>query len=657
MILLSRRLARLFLVTSLLAVLLIGNMVLPPEQTMSVRVEGVGFVQDDLVHSGNPPFIKRASSAIAITSDGQTLLAANPDSNSLSIVDLNEPVSVTEVAVGADPRIVAVSDDGARAYTANRAGNSVSAVDLTARRVIGEVAVGAHPYGVVVSPDGRHLYVAEQGQDRLAVVDTVTLRVMMTIPLPDRPSGLALSDDGRILFITHLLTNAITVLAVEPYTSYLPGFLSVNGGAELISNPITDPFQVFTSTIPLWPNSNLVQSIVIAPDGQKAFIPHTRSNSNNPALTLDTTVFPLVSLIDIPTRRHMVGQQLNLEILDPPAVGLPFDAAFKPDGSELWVLNAASNDITVIEVSNQDRVAHIDVGHNPRGIVIGPDGSTAYVNNALEGTVAVIDTAVYSVTQIISTTNIPLDPVLLTGKRLFNSSDDPRMGKDQWMSCNTCHFDGENDGQTWLLGFAGPRNTSSLLGMSNTLPLRWSGEWDEAADSEFAVRMDSFGTGLVPGAMHCSLDPPDCVNHPPHAGVSAELDDLAAYINSLIVSLSPEHTAGQPLLEAELQGQVFFNDPAVGCATCHPGPFYTDNLTHDVGTATDDELIGPEFNTPSLLGLYDTPPYFHDGSAHTLYDAVTRPSDGNEHDVSGVLNETEIQDLIAFLLALPYEKN
>lgn len=658
MILMTQRRYWLFFVTCLSAVLIIGTtLLLTPEQTVAERGERAGPGKEGLAGSGNPSLIKRSSGAIAVTSDGQRLLVVNPDSDSLTIVDLNAPVSVTEIAVGTDPRTVAVSDDGVLAYTANRDGNSVSVIDLTARAVIGEVAVGAHPYGVVVSPDGRRLYVAEQGHDKLAIVDTVTLKVMMTIPLPDRPSGLALTDDGRILFITHLLTNTVTVLAVEPYVSYLPRIQSINGSAELISNPISDPFQVFTNTIPLWPNSNLVQSIVIAPDGRQAFVPHTRSNSSNPNLTLDTTVFPLVSLIDIPTRQHLVGQQLNLEILDPPAVGLPHDAAFTPDGDELWVLNAASNDITVIDVINRDRVAHIEVGHNPRGIVIGPDGSAAYVNNTLEGTVSVIDTAVYSVTQIISTTNIPLDPVLLTGKRLFNSSDDPRMGKNQWMSCNTCHFDGENDGRTWLLGFAGPRNTSSLMGMNNTLPLRWSAEWDEAADSEFAIRMDSFGTGLVPGAMHCSLDPPDCVNHPPHTGISAELDALATYINSLIVPLSPGHAAGQPLSPAEQQGQTHFNDPAVGCATCHPAPFYTDNLTHDVGTATDGELIGPYFNTPSLLGIYDSPPYFHDGSAFTLYEAVTRPSDGNEHNVSSILNESEIQDLIAYLLALPYEDN
>lgn len=640
----------LYFIIGLWVVIIISYAHFSSEQTRTVQGQGAGFDE-------SAGLIKRASSAVAVTSDGQLLLAVNPDSNTVSIVELNGPFSVTELTVGADPRTVTVNDAGTRAYTANRGGNNISVIDLGTRQLLANIPVGARPYGILVSPDGRSLYVAEQGQDRLTVIDTITLTINRTIPVPDRPSGLALTDDGRFLFITHLLSKVITVLAVDPYASYLPEIRLSDDGTSPASGQLPDPLQAITSTIPLWPDSNLVQSIVIAPDGRQAFVPHTRSNSSNPALTLDTTVFPLVSLIDIPTRQHLAGQQLNLDILDPPAVGLPFDAAFTPDGGELWVLNAASNDITVIDVSNRNRLAHIEVGHNPRGIVLSPDGTAAYVNNTLEGTVAVVDTTAYTVTQIITLTDILLDPVLLTGKRLFNSSNDLRMGQDQWMSCNSCHFDGESDGRTWLLGFAGPRNTTSLGGMNNTLPLRWSAEWDEAADSEFAIRMDSFGTGLVPGPMNCSLNPPDCVNHPPHAGLSTDLDALAAYINSLTVPLSPGHLDGQPLSLSERQGQIYFNDPAVGCASCHPGPLYTDNLVYDVGTVTNDEQIGPYFNTPSLLGIYDTAPYFHDGSARTLYQAITRPSDGNEHNVTGRLTEKEIQDLITFLLALPYENS
>jgi cytochrome c peroxidase len=262
------------------------------------------------------------------------------------------------------------------------------------------------------------------------------------------------------------------------------------------------------------------------------------------------------------------------------------------------------------------------------------------------------------VTEVITVTDIPLPPALLNGKRLFHSSDDARLSLAQWISCNTCHFEGEHDGRTWFFGFAGPRNTTSLLGMIETYPLRWSGEWDESADLEFANRKENFGAGLIHGEMNCSLSPPDCLSpaHPPNQGRSYDLDCLAAFVDSLAIPLSPAHANGEPLTVTEVRGQAIFNDPALECVTCHPPPTYTDQKMHDVGTATADERIGPEYDTPSLRGLYNSAPYFHDGSAATLFEALSFPSERNEHDVRGSLTNEQTQDLIAFLLALPFEQ-
>ncbi len=408
-------------------------------------------------------------------------------------------------------------------------------------------------------------------------------------------------------------------------------------------------------SILLWPDSNLIQAIALDSAGQIAYIPHTLANSGNKHLTFDTTVSPLVSLVDVAADKHLQGQQLSLAILDPPGVGLPFDAAVSPDGAELWVVNAASNDVTVIDLATRSRLGHVEVGHNPRPIVISPDGGKAYVNNTLSGTVSVVDTAAFTVTATITVTDIPLPPLLLKGKRLFHNSDDPRMANAQWIACNTCHFDGEHDGRTWTFGFAGPRNTTSLLGMIETYPLRWSAEWDESADATFAIRKENFGAGLIEGDMHCTLQPVDCANQPPNQGRSGDLDALAAFMDSLVAPLSPGHTHGQPLTAAELRGRTIFLEPEIGCIDCHPPPLYTDRQMHDVGTMTADELISPTFDTPTLRGLYGSAPYFHDGSAVSLYEALTHPSPDNEHDLSGRLSTNELQDLIRYLLALPYE--
>ncbi len=599
---------------------------------------------------------KRASSAIALSATADTLIAVNPDSNSVSLIALSEKEVVAEIQVGLDPRTVSVDDNGNYAFVANRGSDTVSVIGLGCKCQLAQIPVGAQPYGVLSSADGRFIYVAEQGSGAIRVIERATARTISSYLLGNKPSGLALSNDGQTLFVSHLLGNYLSIINVgRPYGLFLP-FL-VNGTVDSLGHQSgsQNPLVLDVETIRLWNDSNLVQAIVPSPDGGLAYLPHTRSNSGNAALSFDSTVLPLVSIVDLETKQHLTGQQFDLGTLDPPGVGLPFDAAVTTDGLQLWVVNAASNDVSVIDLDTRQLLAHVEVGDNPRGIILSPNDQEAYVNNVLAGTVSVLDTATFTVTSEIVTTQIPLPPLLLQGKKLFNSSDDPRMSNAQWIACSSCHFDGEHDGRTWTFAFAGPRNTTSLLGMIETYPLRWSGEWDESADSEFAIRRENFGQGLIQGDMHCTLLPADCKLPAPNQGRSDDLDALAAYIDSLARPLSPGHRQGQPLSPAAKRGWDIFLQPGLGCVECHPPPLYTDLQPHDVGTATDNEKIGSAYDTPTLSGLNGSAPYFHDGSAATLYNSLTRSSPSSEHDLSSQLSAPEMNDLIQYLLSLPYQ--
>jgi cytochrome c peroxidase len=99
---------------------------------------------------------------------------------------------------------------------------------------------------------------------------------------------------------------------------------------------------------------------------------------------------------------------------------------------------------------------------------------------------------------------------------------------------------------------------------------------------------------------------------------------------------------------AELRGEQLFHGKAK-CATCHPAPFYTDNLMHDLRV---EEFYGGRaegwVKTFSLRGIKDSPPYFHDGRLPTLEDTV---------EFFNLLFELKLtrgekQDLVAFLHTL-----
>ncbi|MCA9064938.1 MAG: c-type cytochrome, partial [Planctomycetaceae bacterium] len=129
------------------------------------------------------------------------------------------------------------------------------------------------------------------------------------------------------------------------------------------------------------------------------------------------------------------------------------------------------------------------------------------------------------------------------------------------------------------------------------------------------------------------------------------------------LTLSPHAKGG--LSESARRGQALFHSEKTRCATCHSGPWYTDSgtrrdgkfLMHDVGTGKDDpsELMEPRYDTPTLLGLYRSAPYLHHGKAATLRDVLTSQNKDDQHGTTSSLNDQEIDDLVEFLKALPFE--
>ncbi len=602
--------------------------------------------------------LNTSSSMLALSPDGGLLLVVNPDSNSLSFVDTSTDSCSAEIPVGVDPRSVVISGDGSTAYVTNQGSDSLSVVDISAQEVLTDVSVGDRPVGLAISPGGQVLAVAEMGDDTVRLLNTVDLSIRSIVAVADRPHGLAFTPDGRRLLITHLLSGELTVLDLEPRMVFLPvvvgssqvmsSHLQVGGDAKIWQvNPIK-------STIATWLNVAPAPSVIVNASGTRAYVPQTMANGQGLNTQFDTTVFPKVSVINLENNKHQTSEHIPLPETDQP-VGLPWDVALAKGDTELWVVNSASNDVSVVSIINPSRptrVANIPVGDHPRGIRLGLDENTAYVNNTLAGTISVIDANTYTVTQVITITTSPLPPALLNGKRLFFSSARSDLALARWISCNTCHIEGEQDGRTWKLQYLGEvppgekliitRNTTSLLGMIETYPLRWSAEWDESADSEFSIRFEQFGAGLIQGQMHPTLGDPN-------QGRSYDLDCLAMFIDSLVV---PPRT--HSLSDAEQRGKVIFESPTTQCVVCHPAPLYTDLQVHDVGTAdAHGEWFGPLIDTPTLRFLYDSAPFLHDGSATTLFEVLTVKNQADEHGVTSHLTEQELADLTAFLLVLP----
>ena len=125
----------------------------------------------------------------------------------------------------------------------------------------------------------------------------------------------------------------------------------------------------------------------------------------------------------------MARERITLDTADQP-VNMPFGVVLSNNGETLYVINAGSNDLSIIDLASGRAIGHVSVGINPRGIAIAPDGSRVFVNNVLDGSVTVVDTAPNSVETIISVSDIPLTPQVLLDKKFFNSSLEPKLSTD-----------------------------------------------------------------------------------------------------------------------------------------------------------------------------------------------------------------------------------
>jgi YVTN family beta-propeller protein len=562
----------------------------------------------------------KKSSSIIVSETGGLLANVNIHNDSVSLLSLDGITGAIELEVGRAPQAASFSHSSEYLLVTNRDDNSISILDMESQSNLGCVNVGHDPFGIV--SDERFSYVSNQGSNSISVISQNTMNRLFDIEVGRAPKGLTLDLDNQLLYVTHFFSGSVSVVNTE--------IMSV------------------IETIPNIGTANISQSLEISEDGKKAFLPHTLSNSTNQALIFDNTVFPVVSVLDLEEKRIRSADREFLDIIDQP-VGLPIDAELMSSGT-LFVVNAASNDISIFNTETGLNRAHIEVGSNPRGLALSPDESLLYVSNTLDGTVSVIDTSELIIINEIESTTIDKEDPIYRGKVIFNDSNRTDLAKDQWISCATCHFDGEHDGRTWFFS-DGPRNTPSLLGLASTSPFHWSGDLNELQDVELTIRNIQAGTGLAEGEDNCD---PACNLGPPNSGRSADLDDLADYMLSLDFRYQGEDLSALERSEFDL-GESIFSSMEASCSSCHIPPVYTDQLTHNVGTGTSFlESNGFSFDTPPLINLITSAPYFHDGSAESLNDLLTNTELQNLHGKTTHLSNSELEALIFYLENLPY---
>lgn len=575
----------------------------------------------------------RSAGLMNLNTDGSRLACSNRDSGTVTIVRWPEMTVQHEISVGHHPEGVAWLGQSAIVACCVYGDDEVVLIDTEAGQVLRRIPVFDEPYGIVSSSDGRWLYVTLEYPGQVICLDADTGKQLQQWDVGSLPRGLAIAADDRSLLITEYLTAR--VIRVDTADGRI---LQTWEGAS------TD---------------NLGRQIVISPSGTRAYLTHIRSRVT--AAHGNGSIFPYVSVVRLEGEKQGTRLRVPMDTIRGTRVTAnPWDCDVTPDGKSLCVVFAGTNDMYICRITGDDHVeldyqTGMQLGSNPRAVRCVPDGSAVLVYNALDFEVVAFSLRDGKELSRVAVTQNPLSEQLLLGKKLFYTALSPMTSRG-WISCSSCHPDGDADGRTWQQP-EGLRNTQPMAGLAWTHPLHWSADRDEVQDFEHTIRGRLMqGPGLMKGAL------PDAMAEK-ITGRSASLDALAAYTNSHRFPMSPHSKQG--LTESAKRGRDLFRSAETKCAVCHKGPFYTDSqpfandrlLMHDVGTGGDDttELMGPRYDTPTLLGIYRSAPYLHHGRAATLRDVLTTENRQDRHGKTSHLTPAQLDDLVEFLKSLPWE--
>jgi mono/diheme cytochrome c family protein len=266
--------------------------------------------------------------------------------------------------------------------------------------------------------------------------------------------------------------------------------------------------------------------------------------------------------------------------------------------------------------------------NGPRGLAV--VGSKVYVALHFSDNLAVVDLDPKPQKLV---TLIPLGPepkltVQRRGEVFFHDAD---LCFQHWQSCASCHPDARIDGLNWDLmndGLGNPKNNRSMLLVHKTPPSMSEGV---RATAEEAVRS---------GIKHIQF------------AVRPDEDAVAIdeYLKSLTPVPSPQLVNGQ-LSESAKRGKALFFSEGVGCATCHPEPLYTDLQMYDVESKGSYDRR-PDFDTPTLVEVWRTAPYLHDGRYTTIKQLIKEGKHGRKFGAVERLTDPQIDDLVEFVLSL-----
>ena len=573
----------------------------------------------------------------------------------------------------ASPAALALSSDGRMLYIAELTGESVAIIDSASGQLIKRIPIGGRVSGLALSADDKILYVtAGQEDGKLISIDTADCEILQSLSTGHTPTSPKITSDGRMLLVCNRYKNTVSIFEIdedmtvvtipvlrEPVAAAITpdnrlavvanhlqaGRSDVNHVAAAVSLiDLTTKQKVIDIGLPN--GSSGLRDVCISPDGRYAYVTHLLGRFQLPTTQVDrgwmnTNAF---SIIDLQNRKWLTT--ILLDQVDLGAAN-PWGIACSADGRLLSICHSGTHEVSMINRTalhnkiqaskDLSRIANdfsflsglrlrIPLsGRGPRSVVL--HDNKAYVGLYFSDAVDVIDLS-RNENFIAATLSLGLRQTITDvrrGEMIFN---DGERCFQKWQSCASCHPDGSMDAMNWDLlndGVGNHKNVKSLLLSHATPPVMSSGV---RADAENAVRA---------GMHHIQFLEFD----------QNDASALDAYLKSMKPIPSPYLMDGKLSKSAQRGAKLF---ESAGCVRCHSGAYLTDMKSHAVSTGRGIEADW-KWDTPTLINVWKTAPYMHDGRAVRIQEVLTTENPHDNRGKTSTLTEQQINDLTEFILS------
>jgi DNA-binding beta-propeller fold protein YncE len=582
---------------------------------------------------------------------GTKIFLVHYDAGEIAVLDTEKNEVVQTFPVGNEPAGIVLSPDEKTIYvTHGGCRGQLSALDAESGNILQSVSTGHTPMSPVVTPDGTKLFLCNRFNNNIAEYELPALKLVKHLNVVREPRAAVITKDGKKIIVLNSLPN-------DPncFPDHSEKNLSVTGLNVAAEVSVIDIADGATKNIRLPNGSCNLRNICLSPDGRYAYLTHLISHFWNGTENLDGGQMNVnaVSILDTTQLDNGQNGYVNTILLDDPQLGAanPWGITTSSDGKYIFVAISGTNELIILdsELLHQKLITVKDAssdltftadfkqripfkGKGAREVIT--VGRFVYIGLYFNDMLIKFDPT------LLQSSTPETIQIIATGSRLVLSQgrigeiawNDASLCYQQWQTCTSCHPDARMTGMNWDLlhdGSGNPKNTKSMVYSSETPPVMWLGD-------RFSARLCT-RTGFTFIMFAPALNEPcDCID---------------VFVQNLQPVPSPYLVDGR-LSERAERGKKIFEDPNIGCLFCHSGPYFTDTKMYDVKTQVPSYESREKFDTPTLIEVWRTAPYLHDGRYVNMKDVFKRGKHGDVKGTVDQLTEEQLDDLVEYLLSL-----